>query len=134
LTSTGVLPWFSRSVDGVTGVVERYLNALTEHDWGALGDCLADDAVRVGPYGDTYPSKAEYLAFISDLMPRLQQYSMDVGRVSYSPDGARAYAELAETMTHEGRLLRTEECLVFDLAPDGRIARIDVFIQTPTTA
>jgi ketosteroid isomerase-like protein len=114
--------------------VERYLRSLTEHDWDGLADCLADDVVRVGPYGDTYPSKIEYLAFISDLMPKLRDYSMDVARVTYAADGGAAFAELAETMTHDGRLLRTEECLVFALAPDGRIERIDVFIQTPTTA
>jgi ketosteroid isomerase-like protein len=114
------------------GVVERYLRALTGHDWSALADCLTDDVVRVGPYGDTYASKAEYLAFISDLMPKLRDYSMEVARVTYTTDGAAAYAELAETMTHDGRLLRTNECLTFSLSPDGRIARIDVFIQTPT--
>jgi hypothetical protein len=111
-------------------VVERYLRSLTEHDWDALADCLTEDAVRVGPYGDTYPSKPEYLAFISDLMPRLQQYSMDVARVTYTDAGTRAFAELAETMLFRGELLRTPECLTFDLAPDGRIARIEVFIQT----
>jgi ketosteroid isomerase-like protein len=112
-------------------VVERYLRSLTAHDWDALADCLTDDVVRVGPYGDTYPSKAEYLAFISDLMPRLRDYSMDVSRVTYTTDGLAAHAELAETMTHDGQLLRTNECLTFALAPDGRITRIEVFIQTP---
>jgi ketosteroid isomerase-like protein len=116
------------------GVVERYLCALVDHDWDALAGCLTDDVVRVGPYGDTYPSKTEYLAFISDLMPKLRDYSMDVSRVTYTADGLAAYAELAETMTHDGQLLRTNECLTFALAPDGRIARIDVFIQTPTPA
>jgi hypothetical protein len=109
-------------------VVERYLRSLTDHDWAALADCLTDDVVRVGPYGDTYPSKAEYLAFISDLMPKLRDYSMDVARITYA-DGV-AYAELAETMQFRGELLRTPECLTFDLAPDGRIARIEVYIQT----
>jgi ketosteroid isomerase-like protein len=116
----------------VSEVVERYLQSLVDHDWEGLAGCLADDVVRVGPYGDTYPSKAEYLAFISDLMPKLRDYSMEVGRVTYGASGDVAYAELAETMTHDGKLLRTNECLTFALAPDGRIARIDVFIQTPT--
>jgi ketosteroid isomerase-like protein len=109
-------------------VVERYLRALTEFDWDALADCLTDDVVRVGPYGDTYPSKSEYLAFISRLMPSLVDYSMEIGRITYAGDVA--FAELAESMTWDGRYLRTPECLTFDLAPDGRIARIEVFIQT----
>lgn len=112
----------------MSGVVERYLRSLIEFDWDALAGCLTDDVVRVGPYGDTYPSKAEYLTFISALMPSLVDYSMEISRVTYA-DGV-AYAELAESMTWDGRYVRTPECLTFDLAPDGRIARIEVFIQT----
>ena len=109
-------------------IVERYLQSLTGHDWDALADCLADDFIRVGPYGDTYATKLAYLAFISDLMPRLPGYAMEVTRVTYG-DGT-AYAELSETVTVDGKPLQTPECLTFDLADDGRIARVEVFIQT----
>ena len=109
-------------------VVERYLQAIAGHDWDALDACLADEFTRVGPYGDTYSSKPDYLAFISDLMPRLPGYAMEVTRVTYG-DGV-AYAELAETVTVDGRPRRTPECLTFDLADDGRITRVEVFIQT----
>jgi ketosteroid isomerase-like protein len=112
----------------MSGVVERYLDTLTRHDWDAFADTLSDDVVRVGPYGDTYTPKAEYLAFISKLMASLVDYSMEVSRITYT-DGV-AYAELAESMTWDGEYIRTPECLTFDLAPDGRIARIEVFIQT----
>ncbi len=109
-------------------VVERYLQSLTGHDWDALADCLADEFTRVGPYGDTYATKPDYLAFISDLMPKLPGYAMEVTRVTYSD--RVAYAELSETVTVDGAPLRTPECLTFDLAEDGRIARVEVFIQT----
>jgi ketosteroid isomerase-like protein len=112
----------------VTGVVERYLQALTAHDWDGLGACLADGFVRVGPYGDTYGSRPEYLTFISELMPSLAGYSMEVTRVTYA--GRVAHAELAETVTVDGTVVRTPECLSFELADDGRIARVEVFIQT----
>lgn len=118
-----------RTLPGVTGrVVERYLQSLTAHDWDEFAACLADEFVRVGPYGDTYSSKAEYIAFISDLLPKLPGYAMDVTRVSYA--GAVVYAELTETVTVDGQPLRTPECITFDLTDDGRIARIEVFIQT----
>jgi len=110
------------------GVVERYLRALTAHDWTAFSNCLADELTRVGPYGDTYASKPEYVAFISSLLPTLPDYSMEITRVTYG-DGV-AYAELAETVTVDGAPLRTPECITFDLAADGRISRIEVFIQT----
>ena len=35
-------------------VVERYLERLVAHDWEAMAACLAEDVVRVGPFGDTY--------------------------------------------------------------------------------
>src|SRR4029077_8185417 len=78
------------------GVIERYLHSLVTHDWPAFEACLADEFTRVGPYQDTYASKADYVAFLSGLMPRLAGYKMEVGRVSYA-DGV-AYAELAETV------------------------------------
>jgi ketosteroid isomerase-like protein len=113
-----------------SGVVERYLDAIIGHDWDALAACLADDEfVRVGPWGDEYADKAEYVAFIADLMPKLPGYEMCVDRVTYSGDGQVAVVELSETVDVEGKSHRTPEALVFDLDGD-RIRRIQVFIQT----
>ena len=111
-----------------TGIVEQYLDALTRHDWAAFADLLADDFTRVGPYGDTYASKAEYVAFVSDLLPKLPGYSMEIKRVTYG-DGV-AFAELIETVTVHGAPLRTPEVIVITLDDDDRIARIEEFIQT----
>jgi ketosteroid isomerase-like protein len=105
-------------------IVERYLEALTSHDWSELRDCLASDVVRVGPYNDRYVGAEQYVEFLSDLMPTLPDYSMEVSRVTYLD--TRAFAELAE---HVGGV-RTDECIVFELAQDGRISRVDVFIKT----
>ena len=52
-------------------IVERYLDAIATHDWGVVDDCIADDIVRVGPYGDRYAGRGDYMAFIADLMPKL---------------------------------------------------------------
>jgi ketosteroid isomerase-like protein len=105
-------------------IVEQYLDALTRHEWDRLRDCLCDDVVRVGPYNDEYRGRDVYVEFLAALMPVLKEYSMDVARVTYA--GSRAFAELCETV--DG--VRTDEALVFELAPDGRIARVDVFIKT----
>jgi ketosteroid isomerase-like protein len=110
-------------------VIERYLGALVAGDWDTFAGCLADEGfVRVGPYGDVKPNKAEYVAFLSDLMPTLPGYSMDVTRVTYA--GSLAFAELSETVEVDGTPLRTPECLTFELADDGRIRRVEVFTQT----
>jgi ketosteroid isomerase-like protein len=112
------------------GVIERYLQALVDGDWTAFADCLADDGfTRVGPYGDTYTTKADYVAFLRELMPTLPGYEMEVSRVTYAADDL-AFAELAETVEVDGTPLRTPECLTFALADDGRIQRVEVFTQT----
>ena len=62
-------------------VIERFLDSMVAHDWSTFEQCLADDFTRVGPYGDTYTSKADYVTFLSDLMPTLAGYEMQVTRV-----------------------------------------------------
>jgi ketosteroid isomerase-like protein len=111
-------------------MVERYLDAIASHDWYVVDECIADDVIRVGPYGDRYAGRHDYMAFIADLMPKLEGYAMKLDTVTYVGD-TRAYAELSETVEFDGRPMRTPEVLVFELNGDGRIARVDVFIQTP---
>ena len=104
-------------------IVERYLDAITGHDWERLRACLRDDVVRVGPFGDEYVGRDAYVDFLSGLMPTLPGYSMEVSRVTYAGDVA--FAELAENVGG----VRTEEALVFELI-DGQIGRVDIFIKT----
>lgn len=111
-------------------IVERYLDAIASHDWDVVDACIADDIVRVGPYGDRYEGRADYTAFIADLMPKLDGYEMEVHRVTY-PSDVLAFAELTETVALDGKPMRTPEALVFELNGHGRIARVEVYIQTP---
>jgi ketosteroid isomerase-like protein len=113
----------------VADIVTKYLNAIASHDWDVVDECIADDIVRVGPYGDRYVGRDEYLAFIADLMPRLKGYAMKVERVTHASD-ALAFAELSETVEIDGKPMVTPEVLVFAIAGDGRIARVDIYIQT----
>jgi hypothetical protein len=101
---------------------------MVAHDWDAMAACVTDDLVRTGPFCDTYNGKADYVAFISELMPNLPDYAMRVDRVVYA-DGV-AMAELTESVGGTD----TPESLVFDLSPDGRIARISIYIQRPEFA
>ena len=73
-----------------------------------------------------------YTAFLADVLPSLPGYGMNVDRVVYA--GSVATAELSETVDVDGTPLVTPEALVFDLAPDGRITRLEVFIQRGATA
>ena len=100
------------------------------HDWDVVGECVADDIDRVGPYGDRFRGRDEYLAYISATMPKLEGYSMELHRVTYVDDG-RAFAELSETVDVEGKPMLTPEVLVFDLDDQRRISSVQIFIQTP---
>lgn len=109
--------------------VERYLRAIVAFDWDALRDCVTDDVVRVGPFGDTYTGREAYVAFLSGLMPTLVDYSMDVHRVVDA--GRVATAELTEAMTWDGERVVTHEALLFDVTEDNRIRRVTIYIQPP---
>ncbi len=113
------------------GVVGRYLRAITSHRWDDLSACLTDEVERIGPYGDAYRGREHYVAFLAGLMPTLPGYSMEVSRVTYSPDGSSAVAELSETVEVGGRPHVTPEALVFDLDSGGLIAHISIYIQRP---
>jgi hypothetical protein len=63
-------------------------------------------------------------------MPKLKRYVMKLGRVTYASD-VLAFAELTETVELGGKPMVTPEVLVFDLTGDGRIGRVEIFIQTP---
>ncbi|HEY2812011.1 MAG TPA: nuclear transport factor 2 family protein [Acidimicrobiales bacterium] len=111
-------------------VIEQYLEAVATHDWDTMRACLRDDVVRIGPFRDEFHGRDDYMTFLTELMPSLPGYSMDIARITYADDGRLAFAELAETIDVDGRPLRTEESLVFELDDSARIARIDIFIKT----
>jgi ketosteroid isomerase-like protein len=111
------------------GIVERYLGAIVSHDWAVVGECVAEDVVRVGPYGDRFEGRDQYLTYISGTMPNLKGYSMDLHRVTYV-DAELAFAELSETVEMDGSPIITPELLVFEFDDQRRIARVEIFIQT----
>jgi hypothetical protein len=83
--------------------------------------------VRRGPFGDDYEGRDAYVAFLAELIPTLPGYALEIERVVYA-EGV-AFAELSETVEHDGAPVVTHETLVFDLAPDGRIARIAIYLR-----
>jgi ketosteroid isomerase-like protein len=113
--------------DDTSAVVVRYLERMVAHDWKAMAACLAEDVVRVGPFGDTYTPKDPYVAFIAGLMPALPGYSMRIDRVQSI--GHTVLVELTEIVEIDGSPLETPEALVFDLDDEGLIAHIAIYIQ-----
>jgi hypothetical protein len=113
--------------DDTSTVVVRYLERMVAHDWEAMAACLAEDVVRVGPFGDTYTPRDPYVAYISGLMPALPGYSMRIDRVQGM--GRTVLVELTEIVEIDGSPLETPEALVFDLDDEGLIAHIAIYIQ-----
>jgi ketosteroid isomerase-like protein len=113
-------------------VVRRYLDTMIAHDWEGLAECLDPDVVRVGPYGDDYRGPAAYVPFLRSTLESLDGYEMRVDRV-LAVGADVVLAELSETVTIDGARLETPEALVFDLAPDGRIARVAIFLRRSFT-
>jgi ketosteroid isomerase-like protein len=109
--------------------VRRYLDTMVAHDWDGLAECLAPDVVRLGPFGDDIHGAADYVPFLRRTLESLEGYLMRVDRVAAAgPD--IVVAELSETVTFDGERLETPEALVFDLTPDGRIARVAIFLRS----
>ena len=113
----------------MTTIVETYLEKMVAHDFEAMAACLAEDVVRVGPYGDTYRPRGPYVAMLSKLMPSLPGYSMAISRVMVIDD-RQVVVELSETVEIDGAPLVTPEALVFDLNDAGLIGHIAIYIQT----
>jgi ketosteroid isomerase-like protein len=114
-------------VDG--GVVGRYLEAMGARDWDGVAACLVPDVERLGPYGDDYDRVDEYVPFLRRTLESFDGYVMRVDRISELGSNV-VLAELSETVTIDGSRLETPEALVFDLAPDGRIARVAIFLRS----
>jgi ketosteroid isomerase-like protein len=113
----------------VDGVVEGYLEAVARGDWERLRSAVADDVVRIGPFGDVYTGRDDYVRFLSELMPTLPGYAMAVARVTYVDGGRRAVTELSETVAFDGTPTVTPEVLLVDLDADRRITRIEIFTR-----
>ena len=118
-------------MDAVT-VVSRYLDTMVAGDWDGLAECLDPDIVRLGPYGDDYHGVDAYVPFLRATIESLEGYVMRVDRV-VAAEGGVVVVELSETVTIDGAALETPEALVFDLAPDGRIARVAIYLRRSFT-
>ncbi len=112
--------------------VEAYLAALGAGSWSELEATLAEDVVRVGPYGDRVEGSAAYAAFLEEVVTSLPGYQLEIKRVRAV--GEDVLVELAETIDSDGGRLRTEEALVLSVDSTGAIARLDVYIQSPRAA
>jgi hypothetical protein len=116
-----------------TQAVEDFVDSYRAHDWDRLAGCLSDGGFeRIGPYLDVIGSKDEYVSFLKRVVPTLgPRYELTPVRITGGEDGATAFGELIERVEIDGVLTDIPEVIVFDLAPDGRIGRMRLFLQQP---
>jgi limonene-1,2-epoxide hydrolase len=112
-------------------IIDTYVKALQEHDWAALADTLSDVGLRrVGPFLDVVEGKDAYVAFLSGLMPTLQNYRLTVDRVSELPSG-EAVVELRERLDVDGVSQEFPEAIFFGFDGRGLISTVRIYIQQP---
>lgn len=110
-------------------VLERYFQALRDHDWAALRDCVSEDVHRTGPFLDVVQGRDAYANFLAGVVPKLENYALRVHDVHPVPGGA--WVRLSEHLDLDGTPTEHPEALYFGFAPDGRIARVDIYIKQP---
>lgn len=117
------------TASGAGAVVRRYLDAVAAHDWDTAGDCLSQDVLRIGPFGDAYQGREQYLAFLSHLVPTLAGYRMEIERVLAAGTAGTVVAQLTETVEMDGKTVVTPESLIFELDEHDAIREIRIYIQ-----
>jgi hypothetical protein len=108
-------------------VVQHYLDGLAAHDWDAVSASLAPGVERFGPYNDDFDNRADYVAYLEQMIGALKGYELVVDRMI--ADGNRIAVELSETVDDKGERLHTDETVVFDVVA-GCIVRVAVYLQT----
>jgi predicted SnoaL-like aldol condensation-catalyzing enzyme len=112
-------------------VVDEYLRCLGSHDWPGLARTIADQGLhRDGPFCDVIEGKDAYVAFLEGIVDKLPNYGLKVSRTSPLGDDL-VYVECSETFDVDGVATEYPECLVFELADDGLIRKVSVFMKTP---
>lgn len=111
------------------GVVERYLEFLTAHDWDGLATTIADEGLsREGPFCDLIEGKDHYVAYLRKILTTLKGHRLDVKRVSHV-DNHVSFVELTESFEIDGAPAAWPECLLFEQNDDGLISHVSVFFK-----
>jgi hypothetical protein len=124
--------------ENAEGVIEQIFDRLGAGDWSGYGALLSADSVRIGPWGDRSTGREHLVEMVAMLTPASSGNDSpaprwDVHRIAYTPDGRSGFARVT---AHPGRgpLSHFEETLLFEIDEEGRVARIEIFWQTPQYA
>ena len=113
------------------GAVEDYLAAMTDRSWERVAATISDAGlVRNGPFVDVIEGKDAYVDFLRGVCSPFESYRLDVHRISRSGDRI-VFAEIDEVVGRAGTVSSFPEVLLFELAEDGLIRYVSVFMKRP---
>ncbi len=108
--------------------VAQYIDGMNAHDWRAVRDSFADEFERIGPFPEHQFTDADvYTQFLADLLPTIEGHTIEVVRADTV--GAVSYVTICERLRRGDTNVESYLVLACDLAPDGRLARIEAFLR-----
>ena len=114
--------------DQLPPAVAQYIDGMNEHDWTAVRASFADRFERIGPFPEhVFTDPETYTQFLAELLPTLEEHRIDVVRADSV--GTVSYVTIREQLRRDGIDVDSYLILACDLAPDGRLARIEAFIR-----
>jgi hypothetical protein len=101
-------------------------------DWAPLGEFLAiDEFERVGPFLDVQ-DWPQYAETVNGWAQGVQSFETTVRRVCELPQ--RVYFEVEERHLYGDDWLVVNSMNVFEFNEDGKVRRLDVYLQSPPPA
>src|SRR5262245_8993736 len=112
------LPW----------AVEQYVDGMNAHDWTAVRGSFADRFERIGPFPEhSFTDADAYTQFLADLLPTIENHTIEITRADTVDDVS--YVTICERLHRDDTDVESYLVLVCDLAPDGRLTRIEAFLR-----
>jgi hypothetical protein len=108
--------------------VEQYVDGMSRHDWTAVRASFADRFERIGPFPEhQFTDPDVYTQFLADLLPTIDGHTIEIVRADTIGDVS--YVTICERLRRDDANVESYLVLACDLAPDGRLARIEAFIR-----
>ena len=112
----------------VPPAVRQYVDGMKRHDWTAVRASFADRFERIGPFPEhQFTDPDVYTQFLADLLPTIEGHTIEVVRAHTIGDVS--YVTICERLSRDETHVESYLVLACDLAPDGRLARIEAFIR-----
>ena len=108
--------------------VAQYLDGMNAHAWRAVRASFADQFERIGPFPEhQFTDPDVYTQFLADLLPTIEGHTIEVVR-AHTVDTV-SYVTICERLRRDDTDVESYLVLACDLAPDGRITRIEAFLR-----